>query len=628
MSPYDSILTAKSGDRLFLLGNEAIARGVLEAGVHIATTYPGTPSSEVGDVLFEIAGKAGLKFEFSVNEKVAVESAFAASMSGLMSFVFMKHVGMNVAADAIMSIAYTGTGAPMVIMTADDPSMFSSQNEQDNRIYAQLAHLPLIEPSNPQEAKDFLKIAFHISRDEGLPVIFRTTTRTSHMRSSVVVGEIQERHREEISASPGRYVALPSNSYRYKETLISKMEEISGTNYQDLLVTRMGNPESLHGVIASGEAFNIMMDSLKKLGLDIEVLKLGIINPFPEKIVAEFMQKHPSVIVAEEVDPVIETACRSLAQKYGLSVNITGKLDGVFPMSHELSPGAVENILREILALGRNERASTYQISMEVPARPPVLCPGCPHRGTYFAVKRAVKMLRISDPVYSSDIGCYSLGDYDPFNEATVMLSMGSSIGVASGISAASDRRVIAFIGDSTFFHGGIPGLINAVHNKSRLLLVVMDNDTTAMTGRQPNPGTPVSLAGQYTREVSIEEVVKSTGVDFMKTVDPYDLKQTLTAVMDALRHDGVSVIIAKRECAILRDNRNKKLGVEVKYTVNPEKCTGCMNCVTNFACPAMSISGNRVVIDPNLCDGCSVCTQPYVCPFQAIEMEGDAGAA
>ncbi|WMT45158.1 MAG: indolepyruvate ferredoxin oxidoreductase subunit alpha [Cuniculiplasma divulgatum] len=628
MSSYDSILKAKPGDRLFLLGNEAIARGVIEAGVDVATTYPGTPSSEVGDVLFEIAGKAGLKFEFSVNEKVAVESAFAASISGLRSFVFMKHVGMNVAADAIMSIAYTGTGAPMVIMTADDPSMFSSQNEQDNRIYAQLAHLPLIEPSNPQEAKDFLKIAFMISEREGLPVMFRTTTRTSHMRSSVVMGEIQERHRENIPAPPGKYVALPSNSYRYKEALISRMEKISGENYQDLLVTRIGNPESMHGIIASGEAFNIMMDSMKKLGLDIEVLKLGIINPFPEKMVAEFMQKHPTVIVAEEVDPVIETACRSLAQKKGLSVNITGKLDGVFPMSHELSPNSVDKILREILALGRKEQTGTSQLSMDVPARPPVLCPGCPHRGTYFAVKRAVKMLRISDPVYSSDIGCYSLGDYDPFDEATVMLSMGSSVGVASGLTAATDRRAIAFIGDSTFFHGGIPGLINAVHNKSRLLLVIMDNDITAMTGRQPNPGTPLFLAGPSTREVSIEDVVRSAGVDFLKVVDPYDLKETLTAVMDALRHDGVSVIIAKRECALIRDNRNRKLGVEVRFMVNPDKCTGCMNCVTNFACPAMSVSGNKVVIDPNICDGCSVCTQPYVCPFHAIELEGDAGAA
>jgi indolepyruvate ferredoxin oxidoreductase alpha subunit len=208
------------------------------------------------------------------------------------------------------------------------------------------------------------------------------------------------------------------------------------------------------------------------------------------------------------------------------------------------------------------------------------------------------------------------------------MLSMGSSVGVASGLTAATDRRAIAFIGDSTFFHGGIPGLINAVHNKSRLLLVIMDNDITAMTGRQPNPGTPLSLAGPSTREVSIEDVVKSAGVDFLKVVDPYDLKETLTAVMDALRHDGVSVIIAKRECAILRDNRNRKLGVEVRYRVNPDKCTGCMNCVTNFACPAMSVSGNKVVIDPNICDGCSVCTQPYVCPFHAIELEGDAGAA
>lgn len=620
MSSYKDLLKDEPGKEMFLLGNEAIARGVIEAGVSAASTYPGTPSSEVGDVLYEIASAAGLRFEFSVNEKVAVETAFAASISGMKSFVFMKHVGLNVASDAVMSIGYTGIGAPMVIMTADDPSMFSSQNEQDNRIYADLAHLPLIEPSNPQEAKDFLVQAFFLSEKEGLPVLFRTTTRTSHMRSTVKLGKINARIRYDVPQGAGRFVALPSNSYRYKEMLISKLQHAGEQNYGLIFNSTTGNEHSAVGIIASGEAFNIIFDVLNKVGHDYEILKLGIINPFPDGQVEQFLRRHSVILVAEEVDPVIESKTRQLAQRKGVEVQISGKMDGIFPLSHEFSPNDVERIIRRISGQVIEEGKKATLPEMDIPSRPPVLCPGCPHRGTYFAVKRAVKMLRIENPVYSSDIGCYSLGDYEPFQEANVMLSMGSSVGVGSGFTGINDRRVISFIGDSTFFHAGIPGLINAIHNNSRLLVVIMDNDTTAMTGRQPNPGTPAELLLYPERQVSILDIVKSLGVDFVRLADPYDLKEMLSAVMEALRHDGVSVVIAKRECAIIRDNRNRKLGISEKYMVVSDRCTGCMNCVTQFACPAMSVSGNKVVIDDDICDGCGVCSEPYVCPFRAIE--------
>lgn len=606
---------------MFLLGNEAVARGVIEAGVAVATTYPGTPSSEVGDVLYEIAKDAGLKFEFSVNEKVAMETAFAASMSGLKAFVFMKHVGLNVASDVLMSISYTGVNGPMVIMTADDPSMFSSQNEQDNRQLAHFAHIPLVEPSNPQEAKDFLKIAFEISEREGLPVIFRTTTRISHMRGKVTLGEVEKINTTGSRAREGRsFVSLPSNAYRFKEELISRMNDIKVNDTYGKLNRSEGNKGSQAGIITSGEAYNVVKDVLVKHARDEEILKLGFTNPPPEDLIRQFLSRHSKVIVVEEVEPVIESDVRAIAQMNNPGTLIHGKMDGIVPMSHETSPDTLETSLSGVLGF-KIEEKTIYQPDEELPSRPPVLCAGCPHRATYFAVKRAVRMLKLEDPIYSSDIGCYSLGNYEPFNEAEVMLEMGSSIGVGSGFTRSTDRRVISFIGDSTFFHSGIPALVNAVNNNSRMLVVIMDNDVTAMTGRQPNPGTPITLAPEKPVTLSIEKIVESLGISYVKTVDPYDLKETLGAIMDGLRHEGVAVVISKRECAIIRDNRMRREGKVVKYQVDPEKCSACFNCVENFACPALSVSDGKVTIDPVLCDGCGVCAQPYVCPFRAIEV-------
>ena len=606
---------------MFLLGNEAIARGALEAGVAVATTYPGTPSSEVGDILYEIGAEAGMKFEFSVNEKVAMESAFAASLAGLKSFVFMKHVGLNVASDVLMSISYTGVRGPMVIMTADDPSMFSSQNEQDNRFYAHFAHVPLIEPSTPQEAKDFLRTAFQISEKERLPVIFRTTTRISHMRAGVVLSPIQGPDLNGRFPKDGRsFVALPSNSYGFKDELLSKMARIGNMDFNGILNRCEGDPMSRVGIISSGEAYNVLRDVLDKHQQNVEVLKLGITNPIPLDQVRGFLSRHGIVVVVEEVDPIIESDVRGLADKSFPEVVVHGKMDGLIPMSHEASPNTLESSLSQILGYEVKNRP-IYTYKEELPARPPVLCAGCPHRATYFAVKRAVRMLKLDDPIYSSDIGCYSLGNYEPFREADIMLEMGSSVGVGSGFTKATDQRVISFIGDSTFFHAGIPALVNAVNNNSRMLVVIMDNDVTAMTGRQPNPGTPVSLTTGRSRNLSIENIVRSLGVESVRTVDPYNLKETLSAIMDGLKGEGVSVVIAKRECAILRDNRMRKEGHEVKYRVIPEKCSSCFNCVENFACPALSVSEGKVTIDPILCDGCGVCSQPYVCPFRAIEV-------
>ena len=461
----EELLVNETNIELFLLGNEAIARGALEAGVMAATTYPGTPSSEVGDVLSGISRKAGMYFEFSTNEKVAFEVAYASAISGLRSFVFMKHVGLNVASDPFMSSAYTGIKAGLVVMTADDPSMFSSQNEQDNRHYGELAHVPVVEPSNPQEAKDFLIKAFEISELERIPVLFRTTTRVSHMREAVKLGPVKK----ELFASffepdSGRYMTLPSSAYGNKEKLIEKMKRLSPVSDKSDMnrIERYGTGEI--GFITSGAAYNSLMDVINMRKLDATVLKLGFTYPFPENLVADFMKQHSKIIIVEELDPILEARTRMVAQIKKIDSEIYGKLDGYFSMSHEYSPDTVEKSLSEILGFNITQHYANVMIEEPAP-RPPVLCPGCPHRATFYAVKRAVRMLNLKNVIYSSDIGCYSLGTYEPFNEGDLIISMGSSIGAASGFASATSQPIIAFIGDSTFFHAGIPALINAVHN-------------------------------------------------------------------------------------------------------------------------------------------------------------------
>ena len=621
MNLIDQILTGNSGERLFLLGNEAISRGLLEAGVKVATTYPGTPSSEIGDVLSQIAKRAGMYFEFSVNEKVAVEMAFSGSVSGLRSFVFMKHVGLNVASDSFMSTVYSGAKAGFVIMSADDPSMFSSQNEQDNREYSKLAHIPMIEPSNPQEAKDFLKTAYEVSEKFNIPVLFRTTTRVSHQRATVELSKIPDTSLTKgmFVYDKGDYVDLPSNSYFLKEKLVKKMQEIEKFSNTLDINKLVDNGASDVGVITSGEAYNTLMDSLNENDLRADIFKIGMTNPLPSSTLLNFLNTHERIVVVEELDDFLEERVRALVQENGLSKKIYGKMDGYFPYSHEYNSDIVSLGLSKILGFDFKIPQPMVEIS-DLPKRLPVLCPGCPHRATFYAVRRAVKMAKLDGVVYSSDIGCYSLGSYPPFEMADTMLAMGASVGVATGLAKATDQRIISFIGDSTFFHSGIPAIIDAVRNKSVMTLIVLDNRTTAMTGQQPNPGVPINGMGDSSYEESIENIVRALGVVNVVTVDPYDLKSTLLAVSSALRYEGISVVIAKRECAILRDNRMRKERTWKTFEIDQDKCTKCMRCVTTFSCPAIYVDKGSVKINPTLCDGCGVCAEAYVCPYRAIK--------
>jgi indolepyruvate ferredoxin oxidoreductase alpha subunit len=604
---------------LFMLGNEAIARGVVEAGVSLATSYPGTPSSEVGDSLFSMSKKLNLKFQYSINEKVALETAFGSSISGLRSFVIMKHVGLNVASDPLLSISYTGVKAGMVIMTADDPSMFSSQNEQDNRNYADIAHIPLIEPSNPQEAKDFLIKAFEISEKYSLPVLFRTTTRVSHMRGIVKLGEIKNPIKSDgYFSKEDNFVALPSFSFNFKNLLINKISAISKDYDESELNILQENNEKKYGIITSGAAYNSVKDALTRNYFNADILKLGLTNPLKESLIVNFLNEHEEIIIVEELDPYLEYKIRTISQLNGISKKIYGKLDGLFSMSHEYSPDSVLEVFSKIVGF---DLESPKERGIDVPKRPPILCPGCPHRGMYYAVKRAVKMMNLKDAIFSSDIGCYSLGVFKPYEISDTMISMGSSIGIANGLALSTKQKTIAFIGDSTFFHSGIPPLINAFHNKLNMLVIILDNRTTAMTGQQPNPGAKDGNTENPFDDVKIEEIVKSIGIKNLKIVDPYDLSETMKAVTSFLKNEEISVIIGRRECAILSDRRDRKAGISKSYSVNQDKCAKCMNCVENFACPAIFIDEEKVQINPILCDGCGICSEVYVCPFKAIEV-------
>ncbi len=611
----ERILEAAPGTRVLLLGNEAIARAALEAGVAVATTYPGTPASEIGDALARVAKDAGIYFEYSTNEMVATEVAIGAATSGVRALVSMKHVGLNVAADALMTFAYTGTRGGFVLVTADDPSCHSSQNEQDNRYFALLGGIPLLEPSSPQECYDMTKEAFELSEKLELPVIVRTTTRVSHVRGAVTVGEVKPGPKKnEFVKDPKRFVTVPAVAKERHLVLLQRLVEADKLASRSALnkVFRLGRSRR-KGIITSSAAFNYVMDAAKALELSVDVLKLGFSHPLPSTLVSDFLKGHDMVVVVEELEPILETSVRALAQHDGIPSRILGKADGLFPRAHELNQRLVSSgLTRAFKASGGSLRKAAEEHD-ELPLRPPVLCAGCPHSATYFAVNKATNRKAI----FASDIGCYTLGLEPPYSAADLLVCMGSSVGTAGGLAKVNDQPVIAFIGDSTFFHAGIPGLINAVHHRHKFLLMILDNRTTAMTGHQPHPGSDRGVPGTEVTAVEIEDVVRGCGVKWLRVVDPYDIKLTTDTVKEALKQEGVSVIVARRECALIA-GRDDTGAIIRKHYIDQELCKKCRTCVDKFQCPAISSIDKVQAIDDALCAGCGVCAQ--VCPHDAIK--------
>ena len=622
------LVTGGPGEKQFLLGNEAAVRGVIEAGVSIAATYPGTPSSEIGNILSVLAKDANIYFEFSTNEKVAMEVAATAAVSGLRSFTFMKHVGMNVAADSFMTTAYSGVNGGMVILSADDPSLFSSQNEQDTRNYARLANVPILEPSNCQEVKDMVKYAFDLSEQFKIPVIVRTTTRVSHMRGIVEFGEVSDNSsncdnhwkRGHFNKDPSKYVPVPAFAGDMHVRLwdkINRIEEI--TNKSDFNQEIELTEDKKYAIIASSSAYNYAHDVCKFNDLDINILKLGFSYPFPKDKVAGFLKDIDEVFIVEEVDPIIERDTLSVVGSERLNVTVHGKLDGTFPLFHEFNSDVVADGLNKVLDFKEDSEirysSSLEKLQEDIPSRAPVLCAGCPHRAMYYGVNLAIEELglKASDVIFASDIGCYTLGINPPYNAADYLLSMGSSVGDGCGFSVSTDQKVVSYIGDSTFFHSGVSPLINAVHNKHNFVLTVLDNRITAMTGGQPNPGIPVDGMGDEAPEISIRKLALACGCDYVRVINPFNLDQVIKTYKEALQRDDTAVIISKAPCTLIK-------GLEKKPPVNfvEANCNNCDKCVNELACPAISKVNGKITIDTAQCDGCNVCIQ--VCKYGALE--------
>ncbi len=560
------IAAAGPGERLLLLGNEAIVRGALEGGVQVAAAYPGTPSSEIGNLLFQIQRDLpGLYFEFSTNEKVAMEVAAAAAASGLRSLTCMKHVGLNVAADTLMTLAYIGVKAGMVIITADDPSCHSSQNEQDNRYYAKLSGLPMLEPATPDEARQMTAYALELSERLEIPVLLRTTTRVSHARAVVETGEIRDYSRKTVGRFEKdlrRWIPVPAVARVRHQILLEKIKEATVLADRSSFNRLLGKGE--FGLLTSGVAVNYVLDAVEELGLEnqVRVLSLGFTYPWPTGLLAEFLKSVKTCLVVEELEPFLEEAARMVAQEREIKVTVLGKATGHLPRYHEFYPAQVKKALASALdvELKASPRPDLSWVP-DLPLRPPTLCPGCPHRETYQVIKAVLEELgEIPRTIYPTDIGCYTLGLLPPLQMADYLICMGSSVGSACGFSVATDQRIVSFIGDSTFFHAGLSPLVNAVYNQHRFTLVIMDNDTTAMTGHQPVPSQELRWPGLEDKpRIDIEQVVKALGVKNVVTINPYQKKEAKELVRPILERDELAVIIAKAPCILYRARVAKK---------------------------------------------------------------------
>ncbi|MBN1429983.1 MAG: indolepyruvate ferredoxin oxidoreductase subunit alpha [Anaerolineae bacterium] len=587
----------------FLSGDEAIARGAFEAGVRVAAAYPGTPSTEILETL---AHYQDVYSEWSPNEKVALDVAVGAAYAGSRAMAVMKHVGLNVAADTFFYASITGAEAGLVVVTADDPDMHSSQNEQDNRHYARFARVPCVEPTDSQEAKDLVGAAFDISEQFDTPVLLRITTRIAHSSGLVALGEPRSTERDappEYRVDRAKYVMVPGNARRRhpiiedRVTQLQAFAETFAYNRVELGNTRLG-------IITGGIAYQYAREVFP----DASFLQLGMTYPLPEKLIRDFANRVEQLIVIEELDPFIEEQIRLLG------IPVEGK--SIFPLCGELDQTIVR---RSAIKAGLLDASPSPPIEQKeqdsaLPGRPPLLCPGCPHRGVFVATNK----LKL---VVSGDIGCYTLGFLPPLGALHSCGCMGASIGVAHGISKADiAQKHVAVIGDSTFFHSGIPALLNVAYNQSDTVTIILDNRTTAMTGHQENPATGKTLMGQPAHEVEIEDLVRSLGIPLVLTVDAYDVKAVETALRQCLDSEGPAVIVARRECALLPEARKQW----VALSIDAERCNGCGLCF-QIGCPAVirsdvvdAKSGRaKAQIDVLLCTGCEICAQ--VCARKAI---------
>ena len=570
-----------------MLGNAAVARGLYEAGCGLISSYPGTPSTEITE---QAAQYDEIYCEWAPNEKVAMEVAFGAALAGKRSACVMKHVGVNVAADPLFTIAYTGVNAGMVICVADDPGMHSSQNEQDSRHYAVSAKLPMLEPADSEEARAFAKRAFQLSEEYDTPVFLKLCTRIAHSQSIVELGE-----REEVPAKPyekniAKYVMVPGNARPRHPIVEERTQRLTAyAETTDLNREELGTDRTL-GIITSSTCYQYAREVF---GPHASILKLGLVNPLPREKILAFAAKVDQVLVLEELDPVIETHCRNL----GLTVLGKDRL----PMVGEFSQGLVAQKIRDTAR-------PWMELEENIPPRPPVLCAGCPHRGLFYTLaKHKVTVL--------GDIGCYTLAAYEPLYAIETCECMGASVSSIHGFNKAlgqdSEGKTVAVLGDSTFMHSGMTGLANIAYNQSNSTVIILDNSTTGMTGHQQNPTTGKNLRGDPAGKIDLETLCRAMGIRRVRVVDPYDLKATEEVVTEELAAPEPSVIITRRPCVLLRSVEKHP-----PYQVEPDKCKGRKMCM-RIGCPAISWKDKKAVIDPTQCVGCGVCEQ--LCKFDAF---------
>ena len=572
-----------------LLGNAAVARGAYEAGVNVVASYPGTPSTEITE---EIVKFPEIYAEWSPNEKVAAEVAIGASIGGARAMSCMKHVGLNVMADPVFTASYTGVGGGLVLCVADDPGMHSSQNEQDSRHYAEASKIAMLEPADSQECKDFTKLAFELSEKYDTPMFVRLSTRVSHSQSLVELCE-----REEVALKPyekniPKYVMMPAMAIK-RHVVVEERIKALCEFAESSPINKIDDNASKIGVITAGVSY---MYAKEALGDTVDYLKLGMVYPLPEKKILDFVNSHETVYVIEELDPVIENHCKALGAK------VIGKEK--FTLLGEYTPNMIK---KAILDVDAPEKA---ELPEAIPVRPPVMCAGCPHRGTFYILKKL-------GLVVSGDIGCYTLGAVAPLQAVDTTICMGASVSAAHGMAKARgaefNKKLVSVIGDSTFMHSGITGLVDIVYNKGNNTVIILDNSITGMTGHQENPTTGYTIRGEETKQVNLVALCRAVGIEHVTVCDPFDIKEFEKVVKTEVEREEPSVIIAQRPCALLKS---------VKYTgkckIN-DKCRNCKMCM-KLGCPAISVKDGRVIIDATQCNGCGLCVN--VCPFNAIEKE------
>ena len=593
----------REGKKVVLLGNEAIARGALEAGIGLSACYPGTPSSEVGITLSGVAKKLGFYFEWSTNEKVAFETCAGASYSGVRTITAMKHFGLNVASDSVFPVVFTGVKGGLVIMVADDPFGHSSaQSEQDSRFYARMGKIPELEPANAQEAKDFTKLAFEISEKYEIPVILITTTLVSHAAGTVRLGKLRKpKTRGKFIKDYERFYSIRPNLQKMHSNLNKKLDRIE-KDYENLNIVEGSGSV---GIITSGVSYQYVKELGKLPG--VKIGKLILTHPISRSFVTKFLKGLKKVVVVEELEPVVENFVRMVAKDANPKVEIHGK--DILPRVGEYTPDIVLDALTTVIKIKKPDfrKHDADLKKIKLPVRKPVFCPGCPHRSTFYAVKKIMS----KDTVWAGDIGCYVLGIFEPYKMQDFVISMGSSMGITHGIKKVSDQKVVVFIGDSTFFHAGMAGLVNMKIHGTKALVIILDNGVTAMTGHQPHPGSTFTGMGEPRTPMKIEDIVKSFGIKNVRVVNAFNQTELQSAINEFSKINELSVIIARGLCMLVRKRLvRRKGGKFATFEVSPGKSHRVSKLVEEFACPAIIKKGDEVYIKEDLCWGCGVCSQ------------------